>query len=328
LESRIGSGIEDVRRAFDLGPSHEAWLAALDTVGPLPGGLELPPVEELRPLLSRLGVSEEDAAAVVAARPSPARDPEAWWLLERCVHVLVRDLGGSSELGWPALSGHLLYVYAFVAVLPHVRKWQDERGIPEEVAWTTLADLGRVMAIQRRIHGEPGVGVGDWLTLHFRGAIYELGRLQFARGRIGSWAEALAAAGAHVRPGDHVLDLHIPESGPLTPEACDASLAAARAFFASHFPDEPYTVATCGSWLLDEQLEEYLDADSNIVRFQRRFHLVPGGSAADSDIFRFVFRRPDVSLDDVPQRTRLERAIVAHLRAGRHWLNRTGWLEL
>jgi GNAT-like C-terminal domain/N-acyltransferase N-terminal domain len=285
-------------------------------------------VEGLRPLLSRLGVSEEDAAAVVAARPSPARDPEAWWLVERCAHMLVRDIGGWRELGWPALPGRLLYVYVFLAVLPHVRKWHDERRIPEEVAWATLADLGRVMAIQRRIHGEAGVGVGDWLTLHFRGAIYELGRLQFARGRIGDWAEALGAAGAHVRPGDYVLDLHIPESGPLTPGACDASLAAARSFFERHFPEEPYRVATCGSWLLDEQLAEYLEADSNIVRFQRRFRLLPGGSPADADVFRFVFRRPDVSLGDVPQRTRLERAIVAHLRAGRHWLSRTGWLEL
>jgi hypothetical protein len=34
-----------------------------------------------------------------------------------------------------------------------------------------------------------------------------------------------------------------------------------------------------------------------------------------------------VALDDLPQRTTLERAIVAHLRAGGHWRARTGWFE-
>jgi hypothetical protein len=83
-------------------------------------------------------------------------------------------------------------------------------------------------------------------------------------------------------------------------------------------------------WLLDEQLAEYLPADSNIVRFQRRFTLVAGESwPADDEIVQFVFGRPrPASLDSLRQRTTLERAIVQHLREGRHWYGRLGWTYL
>ena len=115
---------------------------------------------------------------------------------------------------------------------------------------------------------------------------------------------------------------------PMTPEAVAASLDEARAFFPRHFPDERYTAFACGSWLLDPQLSEYLPGDSNIVRFQRRFELEPyeatAGPDGDVEALRFVFRTLTTPLDQLPRRTVLERAIVDHLKAGRHWHWRVG----
>ncbi|WP_433501597.1 hypothetical protein ACQP1K_20195 [Sphaerimonospora sp. CA-214678] len=128
--------------------------------------------------------------------------------------------------------------------------------------------------------------------------------------------------------GDTAIGLHIPESGPMTPEAVAASLDEARAFFPRHFPGERYTAFSCGSWLLDPQLLEYLPEDSNIVRFQRRFELAPyeepEGLDADVEVLRFVFRTLTTPLDRLPRRTVLQRAIVDHLKAGRHWHWRQG----
>jgi hypothetical protein len=42
----------------------------------------------------------------------------------------------------------------------------------------------------------------------------------------------------------------------------------------------------------------------------------------------FVFRYNGQPLDELPQRTTLERAVVARLKAGRHWHARTGTLQL
>ena len=89
-------------------------------------------------------------------------------------------------------------------------------------------------------------------------------------------------------------------------------------------------MAVCSSWLLDPQLAEYLPASSNIVRFQRRFTLIEDRAAGDNALtLRFVFGLPtDLPLDAYPQRTTLERAIIAHIRAGRDWRGGVGWLRL
>lgn len=80
--------------------------------------------------------------------------------------------------------------------------------------------------------------------------------------------------------------------------------------------------------ILDPQLREYLAPESDIVRFQRRCTLVAKAKEGDADVFRYVFGLSRVAVDEAPQRTTLERAIIAHLRAGRNWSNRYGWLEI
>ncbi|HEX2222161.1 MAG TPA: acyltransferase domain-containing protein [Candidatus Limnocylindria bacterium] len=306
----------------------------------------LPPLEEAPRLLARLGVPDEDAAEILAAWPSPRRDPEAWALLERCRDTLVGDLGGTGPLpDWPAApasergGARYFHVYAYLAALGDVRRWHAARGIPDDVSWASLADLGAHVALHRRIHGVGGLDAPGWLTGHFRGAIYRLGRLQFERfridpGRSGAgpmfWYDDADAGrlGPGFRRGDPALSIHVPEDGPLSPDACDRSLAWARDFFPRHFPEERFRIAVCTSWLLDDQLAEVLPANANIVRFQRRYRLVPGALPDDESVIRFVFRREAPRVDELPRRTRLERAIVDGLRAGRHCHSRTGWLEL
>jgi hypothetical protein len=123
--------------------------------------------------------------------------------------------------------------------------------------------------------------------------------------------------------------VHIPPGSPLDPAACDDSLGRAGSFFAQHLPGTTYEVAICASWLLDEQLVDMVGPSSNIVRFQRRFTPVADWSAAgDEDVLRFVFGNPHADLDALTPRTTLERAMVGHLRAGRHFHNRLGWLRL
>jgi hypothetical protein len=289
-------------------------------------GFRLPDRTYLPAIFGRLAIDKEDQQELLAAWPSADTEPEIWRSLERAYDTLVRDLGGTAELELPGPTvastpmGRYFFVYVYLAVLADVRRFHKQRGIPDETSWATLADLGRNLRLDRLLFGDGGLRTSGWLTLHFRGAIYQLGRLQFHR---------LNERSAHsFRTGDPALGVHIPESGPLTPEACDDSFARAEAFFARHFPETPTRLAICASWLLDPQLADYLDPTSNIVRFQRRFELVGDGHDGDAAVLRFVFHRIAPSIDDLPQRTTLERAIVAHLRAGKHWRNRVGWLEL
>jgi GNAT domain-containint protein/N-acyltransferase family protein len=290
-------------------------------------GFRLPDQTYLPAIFERLAIAPEDQQEILGAWPSPGS--EVWRSLERAYATLVKDLGGIAPLELPGPSidstplGRYFFVYVYLAALADVRRFHVERRIPNEISWATLSDLGRNLKRDRLLLGDGGLRTSGWLTLHFRGALYQLGRLQFNR---------MAVRAAHVsdafREGDSGLGIHIPESGPLTPAACEDSFARAQPFFMRHFPETPTRLALCTSWLLDPQLAEYLPHDSNIIHFQRRFTLIGDGSDGDADVLRFVFHRIAPNIDDLSQRTTLERAIVAHLRAGKHWENRTGWLAI
>lgn len=299
-------------------------------------GLETTPVTlpsqaEVIRALHRMGADEIDVADAVGARPDPAVDPELWWVLERAVAHLRSDMGGGDMLKWPSTAHHrdpkarLIYLYAFLAHLPETLAWHAERGVPEDVSWATFADVGEKLRINRAIFGESGLDVSFWFTMHFRGAIYRLGRLQFDMHH----SAAL---------GGPVLGAHIPETGgPMTPEACEDSLERAREFFPRCFPNFGATKVTCLSWLLDPRLGEVLPAESNIVRFGRRFHLLPAdpdaGKSGTLDVLRFVFKRvasaPErVDAATLPRDGTLRRALAEHIAEGGRWEQRGGWFAL
>ncbi|MER5541857.1 acyltransferase domain-containing protein [Streptomyces sp. NPDC002586] len=296
----------------------------------------LPDADDLPELLLDLAVPHEDINALVALRSRLTGDPGAPRLLEQCVEELFRGPEGTgnppdlAELlaAAPAELSGTFAVFVFLAALPRTLARHRERGIPAEISRRTLADLGRHMAVHRRRHGTTGVRAGRWLGQHFRGELFQLGRLQFERARLGQrTAPVLAAAGLDAVPGTPCLNLHIPDfHGPLTPSACDRSLALAREFFARHFPEERPVAALCHSWLLDPQLKQFLPADSNIVRFQERFRTAREDTEpSDTEPVHFVFGDPDLPVAELPRRTSVERAVGDHLRAGGHWYIGHGW---
>ncbi|GGR71510.1 hypothetical protein GCM10010269_07990 [Streptomyces humidus] len=308
----------------------------------------LPNTDELTDVLLDLAVPHQDIDEAVRLSRRVTSDTDVLRILEKAVADVVQDMGRirGTTVDIPALpdastaTARFFPLYVFVAALPHIRAHHRERGIPDEVGRRTLADVGRCVAWYRRWHGTGGLLIPQWLTLHFHGELYQLGRLQFQRSRVDERTGAsIAAAGLPQRPQELGLAVHVPDfMGPLTPQAVERSLALARTFFARHYPEETYSVATCESWLLDPQLKRRLPKDSNIVRFQERFHLAhpPTASEAreapeapeDMEPVRFVFGTTDVPLDQLPRRTVLERAVLDHLREGGHWYVGRGWFEL
>ena len=177
------------------------------------------------------------------------------------------------------------------ARLPETRAKHAALGLTGDESETTIWSIFRA----EDIRGEDTFADVDWLEVVFSGRLAELGRLQFEDN------------------GDGVLDVHIPETGPLTPAVCDASFARAREVFPNH-----HTFA-CTSWLLDPALADVLPDDSNIVLFQRRFTLTDEGGDGNADVLRFVFHTTDPDLDKLEPTTTLTRALVARIRAGEQW---------
>ncbi len=131
-----------------------------------------------------------------------------------------------------------------------------------------------------------------------------------------AWRQVLA-------PGDPVLDLHIAAGEPMRLEDCRASLRQADAFFARHFPKQPYKAKMCWSWLLDPTFQKMLPAGSNIRAFQSLFHIYPV-LCADNDIFARVFAPYPFNPARMPRDTSLRRAILGFMDRGGQFLGAGG----
>ena len=326
MPSGLVTDAEAVRVWLDWPEGEIGRLRALDVPGTRPP-FRLPPPDEAAVILRNLDVPPPAASEILAAMPSPDGNPEAWWLLERCAWAVI-DRDDARRPPWPApwvtdepLTRYF-HLYVFLGVAEHVLAMHAARGIPPEITWGTLGDVGLQVAHHQARHGTYGFDGAFWIFNHFRGDLFQIGRLQYELGG------ATFSSDVFVE-GAPVLHMHIPAIGPLTPEACDASQQQARAFFAEHFAETDYRYGTCESWLLDEQLEEVLPASSNIVSFQRRFTHDPDfSSPGDDDIVRFTFGWLPADLGELPQDTTLQRGIVAKIRDGHHWRIRRGWLEI
>ncbi|GAA4955185.1 hypothetical protein GCM10023224_45850 [Streptomonospora halophila] len=334
----MNADAEEAARRLGLDEQARAWLdeaAGLEAPG---GGPHLAPPSRAREALAPLGPARADEDEIAALWPDGSWSEELMWVVGRMYARLAADLaeGRTEWRDWPVLVHsadarvRCAMPVALTAAVPPVLAEHARWGVPAPVSAATLADIGRHLAQTRAMFGRVGLETATWAALHFRCGLYELGRLQYEPATV-RWSAPQETPGLESEPeparGAPVLRLHIPADGPLDPEQVDASLARARGFFADCFGTD-YRIASCSSWLLDPQLAEYLPESSNIIAFQRRFALVEEDAPGDGDVFRFVFGMPAVDVARAPRRSRLEKAAVEHLRAGRHWRVRTGWLRL
>ncbi|MFD0558910.1 hypothetical protein FB566_4866 [Stackebrandtia endophytica] len=317
-----------------LGLAETDWYQRWNGLPPSTDPVPLPTASEAeRLLVERLGADPVDAAAVAAARPDPRRDPELWWVLDRCYRQLSDDMGGVGMLLWPKLpedlgaTGRFVYLWALLAVLPQTLEYHRSRGVPQEVTWATLGNVGEKLRLNRARYGEPGLAVVFWFTLHFRGSIFRLGRLEFAMERLG---DSHPFTGH--RAGEMTLGMHIPgEGGPLSAASCRESVEWADRFFPEHFgdlvPADP--MYTCTSWLLDPQLGDHLPVEANIVRFGRCFDLVAASPTAavdgEKDVLQFVFDHiGPYDAAALPRDSTLRRVLADGLARGVAWQVRSG----
>lgn len=256
---------------------------------------------------SRLLAGAVDQAAVAEAKAS-----------------LTSRLGSYSEEPLDAsTTDPMAWLTAYLQLTPTIVDWHRDLGVPAEVTYATLADVGRNLAIHRRAHAEFGLETWAWLISHYTGMMFALGRLNFMLHPTKETIDGVMA------PGDWVPGIHIPESGPLTPELVDASLVQAEEFFATYFADKPVAVAVCVTWLLDPYLIKHMPMNSNIGSFVRRF--TPMGQLADdqTEALFFLFRTRDLSrLNTLPRDTMLQRFVLDRAAAGQPWQTGSGYIRL
>jgi hypothetical protein len=338
--ARVLPGTQSVAQLRELLEAEEPtrkWLEHLDEIGDPPFEVHLPTPDGAAIEFLDLAVPHDEIDKLIWLLPEQNRTPGVWWLLGRAAHSVVRTIGQmSAPPPFPVLPRQLgelrryFYFYVLLAVRPYTLRYHEELGIPEPISRRTLVDLGRKMSVHRKNHGKGGIDTPAWLTHHMRGQLYQLGRLQFERVTLRApYREALSKAGVDFGDDEVALSVHITDfSGPLSPTACDASFAQVKPFFDRYFSDTPARIAVCESWMLDAQLDEYLTPHSNIMQFKNRFTPAYTPGPNNRGIQQFVFGMLDAEIDELPQATSLERAVVSHIVSGKDWHGGAGWLDL
>jgi len=136
-----------------------------------------------------------------------------------------------------------------------------------------------------------------------------------------------------LQKGLPTLFVHIPESGRfngrLTPEICITSYREAKQFFVAKYPEHKFVALFTNTWLLDGQMREYLKPDSNILRFQSDYHLLPLPGGDERQMFQRLFsKNPEdiATLDELPQESSIQRAYQEHIRNGDRWCEGHGFI--
>jgi len=190
-----------------------------------------------------------------------------------------------------------------------------ERLLPEDVFYDSCIDLRVWSTYFFQETGKWGLRLPCHAEHQLRLKMFRLGRLQF---HLIGFSEGLEYehAGVHVRGGDRVINIHIPEDGPLSRAARLDSYMKAYDFFTQ----TGNAVFVCDTWLFYPRHVEFLPPKSNIRDFMSEFTLV-AHSEYDwtrwDNSWRVYGFLPSYDLDKLPRNTGLQRAYA-------DWFAQTG----
>lgn len=211
----------------------------------------------------------------------------------------------------------LRFLYYFSRMACDTYECYAERKIGDKIFWDTFYDLTLWCENCFEDFKEYGINEYRWFFRHIQGTILRLGRLEFEEAELDARASGWDDHRQNTIP---VLNIHIPQGAKLENLSVKVSLEQA---FDRWGTKVPYV---CDSWLLDPELAEILPANSNIIKFQKLFHIIRTDyetREAERRIFHCIYDRAA----DYPEHTLLQRKAKKHLLEGKRLGNGFGILK-
>ena len=205
----------------------------------------------------------------------------------------------------------------YQCITRRLRELYTERNISKDIYDKTVLDLRYKLEECKLVYGIRGSFVADWFAGFYRLTRFAIGRLQFEVIDFGANYEK---NGFVLTPDTKVLNVHIPRSlEPLNEEACNASYAMAKEFFADKVGDP--TPFICHSWMLYPDNKVILPEDNNVHRFMSRFEILAWENDPKTEDLWRLFDTDEKDPASLPTDTRMRRAYVEHLKNG----GKLGW---
>lgn len=216
-------------------------------------------------------------------------DPATWEQgIKDIAEVLGEDLDGSKMLTIMLLRAAKAY------------KEYEKRGISKTIFTDTMKFCTRFTQEHYEVHGTYAFKWGWWFPRQISLNEFRIGALEY---------EMI------VKEERKLINVHIPADADMTRDSLCRSYGDARKFFGKHFPEYGQSDMVCDSWLLSPFLEKLLPENSKIIGFQKEFDMLSIDEANNSAI-RWVYGRTDLTTEELPEHTSLQKNIKACLLEG------------
>lgn len=174
------------------------------------------------------------------------------------------------------------------------------KGIPDNIFFSTMRCFTRFINETYKMTGTLCFDRYWWTARQVGCHLFRIGELEY-----------------EIRPTDKnvIIDIHIPSDANLSPLSVEKSLNDAKIFLGKYFPLLSNAEYHCHSWLLDGQLKDMLNSNSNIINFQNMFEIFDEGEV-DSEFIEWLFNTKSKDYTTLPENTSLQRNVKKHLLSG------------
>ena len=255
-------------------------------------------------VMKEIGLPGE-AAEVAAALYGRLPDGAVPKLINICLHA---DDSREALFAYADELGERRYPLALTAALvtaPLTVEKMLAQGVSYENAVLSLRDITVWCKVCKRDFGEWGLHEIAWIEHTLRAELWRLGRLQFET--VSFDYDDVELENGTIKRGETVINVHIPEDGPIPREERYASYRAAREFFGL----DKFIIDT---YLLYPAQRDFLPENSNVRDFMDDFYTFKWGEYDDyTDMWRLFGRRDHWDPAELPRDTSLHRAYADHL---------------
>ncbi|MBQ7922782.1 MAG: DUF5596 domain-containing protein [Clostridia bacterium] len=188
-----------------------------------------------------------------------------------------------------------------------------KENIPERVFMDSMKNIRVWTNTYAENHdGKLGMNLYSFIHLNLRGTFLRHGRFEYCR--MEHYQHEFEIQGHQVHKGDLIIDTHIPADGPMRPEDMLESFRLAH----EYYKNGDISVFICHSWLLHPSIKEFCAPESNMRKFFDYFHIVHCSDNPKCADMKRVFGDSASydHLEDLPERTSLQRSLKAYLLKG------------
>ncbi|MDE5995558.1 MAG: amidohydrolase, partial [Eubacterium sp.] len=153
----------------------------------------------------------------------------------------------------------------------------------------------------------------NWIKNHLAFELFKIGRLQFQLFKCNN--PTLNYKKLPIKYGDKAVYIHIPQGEKLDYDACVASINSAKAFLKEYFPKFKFEYFFCESWLLYDKNKEFMDENSNILKFQSLFNIAYSVQD-DKQAIERIFGKKEKDVHCYKQETSLQKSAKEYLQNG------------